>query len=211
MLIKLSELFNRHFRENFFIYFVSILSLMIGVSVGAITIKILNTNQKHELISFFDSFFKVLNESSISSLDLLKQSLFNNLQTVLLIWILGIIVIGIPVIIGVLIMRGFVIGFTVGFLIEGFGFKGFLFAIFAVLPQNIFIIPSILIISVIAFKFSIVIIKNKIKKAPRYNFMNRVSKYSISILMISSLMVIGSIVEAYITPIFMRLISSYIS
>ncbi|WP_202710889.1 stage II sporulation protein M [Sporosalibacterium faouarense] len=211
MLIKLSELFNRHFRENFFIYFVSILSLMIGVSVGAITIKILNTNQKHELISFLDSFFKVLNESSISSLDLLKQSLFNNLQTVLLIWILGIIVIGIPVIIGVLIMRGFVIGFTVGFLIEGFGFKGFLFAIFAVLPQNIFIIPSILIISVIAFKFSIVIIKNKIKKAPRYNFMNRVSKYSISILMISSLMVIGSIVEAYITPIFMRLISSYIS
>lgn len=184
---------------------------MIGISSGAITIKVLNTGQKNELINFLDSFFKVLNENSISSFSLLKQSLMNNLQTVILIWILGIIVVGIPVIMGVLILRGFVIGFTVGFLIEGFGLKGFLFALFAVMPQNIFIIPCLIIISVIATKFSVVIIKNKLRKAPSYNFSNKVSKYSVSIFMISLLILLGSLVEAYITPFFMRLISSYIS
>lgn len=184
---------------------------MIGISTGAITIKVLSLTQKKELISFLDSFFKILNENNISSVALLKQSLLNNLQTVLLIWFLGVIVIGIPIVMGVLVLRGFVVGFTVGFLIESFGFKGFIFAFCAVLPQNIFIIPCLLILSVISIKFSITILKNKFKKTVQYNFVNRLTKYTVSMAMVSIIIIIGSVVEAYITPIFMRLISVYLS
>lgn len=186
--------------------------MLIGISGGAITIKVVNAEQKKDLIDFLDSFFKILNEGDINSFALLKQSILNNLQTVLFIWFFGIIVIGIPVLMGVLILRGFVIGFTVGFLIEAVGFKGFLFALFTVLPQNIFVIPGLVIISVIGTKFSVVIIKNRFKHQPRReNFISVLTKYTVAIAMVSGLILIGSFIEAYISPIFMRLISGYIS
>lgn len=212
MFLKLRQLFHKHFRENYLLYFISIVALMIGISAGAITIKALNAEQKKELINFLDSFFKILNDGEINSFILLKQSLLNNLQTVLFIWFFGIIVIGIPILLGVLILRGFVIGFTVGFLIEVVGFKGFLFALFTVLPQNIFVIPGLIIISVIGAKFSVVIIKNRFKHLPRrQSFVNTLTNYTITIAMVSILILIGSLIEAYISPIFMRLISGYIS
>ncbi len=211
MYARLKAFFYEHFKNNFFLYFISILCLMIGICAGAITIKIIDEGQKKEILNFLDSFFKIINENDINSFELLKQSFVNNFQTIMLLWFLGIIVIGVPVILGILALRGFIIGFTVGFLFEGFGFKGFLFAVFAVLPQNFFVIPSLVIISVISTKFSIMIIKNKMRKNIRYNFFSAITSYTINIILISSLLVLGSFVEAYITPIFMKLISGYIS
>lgn len=209
MSIKIKESYVRHIKTNFLIYFIVILCLMIGISAGAITIKVLDEDQKRQLISFLDSFFKILNESEVSGLSILKVSIMNNLQTVLIVWLLGVLIIGIPIIMVVLILRGFIIGFTVGFLIDGLGIKGFLFALFAILPQNIFIIPCIVIVSVIAIKFAFTIVKCKFKKI-RYNYFKRLLTYSSTILIISLLIIIGSLIEAYITPIFLKLISSYI-
>lgn len=184
---------------------------MIGISGGAITIRILDAGQKKELIDFLDSFFRILNEGDINSFTLLKQSILNNFQTVAFIWFSGIIVIGMPVLLAILILRGFIIGFTVGFLIEAVGFKGFLFALFTILPQNIFVIPGLIIISVIGIRFSLVIIKNRFKnQVRRQTFINILTQYTLSITMISILILIGSFIEAYISPIFMRLISGYI-
>ncbi len=184
---------------------------MIGISTGAITIKVLNEGQKDSLIGFLNSFFKILDQDAISSLTLLKQSLLNNIQTIALMWFLGIIVIGLPIVLLILILRGFVIGFTVGFLIEQLGIKGFLFSALAVFPQNIFIIPGLIIISVISMKFSLTMLKNKIKKKVTYNYLNIVLQYTLTILMITVLLCIGSFFEAYITPIFMKLTSGYIT
>jgi len=184
---------------------------MIGISAGAITIRVLNINQKQELISFLDSFFKILNQDYIDSGILLKHSILNNLQTLITMWLLGIIVIGIPIIMGVVILRGFVIGFTVGFLVSELGFKGFLFAILAILPQNLFIIPGIIIISVVSINFSIMILRNKLSKNNRYRFSKELINYTVTILILSSIIIIGSLVEAYITPVFMKLISGYVA
>lgn len=207
---RIRDIFYRHFQNNFFLYLLVVTCLLIGISAGAITINVLNNSQKQQLISFLDAFFKILNEEGINSFLLLKQSFINNIQTAATIWILGVIVIGIPVIIGVIILRGFIIGFTVGFLFDEFGLKGLLFSLLAILPQNIFIIPGLVIITVISISFSLNIIKNKIKRNSRYSFVREFLVYSTTILIISSVLIIGSIIEAYITPVFMKLISGYI-
>jgi len=209
--LKIREIVYRHINNNFLLYFLLVLFLMVGISAGAITVNVLDNSQKQEMISFLNSFFKILNQDSVDSFILLKHSLLNNVQTLLLIWLLGIIVLGIPLVIGIVILRGFVIGFTVGFLVNELGFKGFVFSILAILPQNIFVIPGIIIISAISISFSVKIIKNRINRNIRYKFATELVRYSLVTASLSLLLILGSLIEAYITPAFMKLILGYVS
>ena len=209
--MKIREIVYRHINNNFLLYFLLVLFLMVGISAGAITVNVLDNSQKQEMISFLNSFFKILNQDSVDSFILLKHSLLNNVQTLLLIWLLGIIVLGIPLVIGIVILRGFVIGFTVGFLVNELGFKGFVFSILAILPQNIFVIPGIIIISAISISFSVKIIKNRINRNIRYKFATELVRYSLVTASLSLLLILGSLIEAYITPAFMKLILGYVS
>jgi len=185
---------------------------IIGISAGAFTVKSLSDSHKQELISYMRGFFNVLNNNSVDGFSVLKQSLANNLQISALIWILGITVVGIPLILLLITARGFIIGFTVGFLADQLGIKGTLFSIVTILPQNIIIIPGILVVAVIGIGFSTMIIKNKFGKS--YNSHNdsavkQFILYSTIILFICGIISIGCVLEAYVTPVFMRLLSAY--
>ncbi len=209
MFRKLREVILKHIQGNIVIYFVVIMFFVVGISSGAFTVKALSDQHKGELIRYMQSFFQVLNQKSFNEFSVLKQSLVNNLQTGILTWILGVTIIGIPLILLIIVIRGFIIGFTVGFLIEQMGLKGFLFSIFAILPQNLFILPGLIVIAVIAISFSVMIIKNKLNKNYQVDMVKQFMLYSTIITMVFLVILIGSIVEAYITPIFMRFISQY--
>lgn len=209
MFRKFRELISKHIQGNIFIYFIVILFFVVGISSGAFTVKALSDQHKGELISYMESFFQILSQKSFDAFSVLKQSLINNLQTGILTWILGVTVIGIPLILLIIVIRGFILGFTVGFLIEQMGLSGFFFSIFAIFPQNLFIIPGIIIIAVIAISFSIMIIKSKLNKNSQIDMGRQFMLYSTIISMVFLVILIGSIVEAYITPIFMRFVSQY--
>lgn len=205
--MKLINMCKKHFKDNILIYVFLIIALMIGISSGAITISMINAEQKKELMKFLNSFLKIMSENDVDNAVLVKQSFKNNIQTFITLWFLGISVIGIPLIIGLVLLRGFIIGFTVGFIVKQLGFKGFLFSIFSILPQNIIFIPWVIISSAFALMFSISFIKSKINKSMKGNYINEVMIYTLvmSILFIISLS--GTIIESYVTPIFMKLIS----
>ena len=200
----------KHFKDNFLIYFIMFAFLIIGIIIGAISIRVLNSEQKGQVISFFNSFFKLISKDNVESFLLLKESVLNNFKTIFLIWITSFIIIGIPIIPVIILLRGFAIGFTVGFLVNEFKMKGLLFALFSILPQNLFIIPGIISIASIGMVNSLNSIKGK-KLRLNYNHkLTSFINYSIIILIFSIIILIGSIVEAYITPIFMKLITDYI-
>ncbi|SHI01309.1 stage II sporulation protein M [Sporanaerobacter acetigenes] len=208
---KLRVWISKHLEGNFVAYFTMLVFLIIGIVVGAITIKMLNIDQKNKILSFFNSFFVLMNGNEIDNLMLFKESIKNNFRTVLIIWLTGAIIIGIPIIPVIVVLRGFALGFTVGFLVNEFGAKGFLFSVLAIMPQNLFIIPGIISISSIGINFSLSNVKgNKIKSNYNNLFSNFIN-YSTLIFLFSLVIFIGSLVEAYVTPIFMRLITDYIN
>ena len=180
---------------------------MVGISSGAITTNMIDVDQKKELVNFLDSFLKVINEKDIDNVILIKESLKNNLQTFALMWFLGATIIGIPLVIGLVILRGFIIGFTVGFIVKELGFKGILFSTIAILPQNIIFIPWIIFSSALSLMFSIRFIKNKFNKSANSNYGNSLISYSVIMGILFIMSIAGTIIEAYITPIFMKLIS----
>lgn len=208
---KLRVWISKHLEGNFVAYFTMLVFLIIGIVVGAITIKMLNIDQKNKILSFFNSFFVLMNGNEIDNLMLFKESIKNNFRTVLIIWLTGAIIIGIPIIPVIVLLRGFALGFTVGFLVNEFGAKGFLFSVLAIMPQNLFIIPGIISISSIGINFSLSNVRgNKIKSNYNNLFSNFIN-YSTLIFLFSLVIFIGSLVEAYVTPIFMRLITDYIN
>lgn len=208
--LAIKDVIYKNIKDNFILYFLLVLAFMIGISAGAITINVLNEEQSHSLISFLDSFFKVLSQERIDSFILLKHSMANNFQTIILIWILGITVIGLPIVIFIVVLRGFIVGFTVGFLINELGFKGFAFSMLAILPQNIFVIPGIIALAVFSINFSLKILTSRSKRNIKFSFLSELTSYSISTAILSLLIIVGSLVEAYITPIFMKLLLGYV-
>jgi stage II sporulation protein M len=190
-------------------YFVVLTFFAIGVAVGAFTVKAMDDSQKQALIKYMQSFFQILTDKSVDSVAVLRQSITNNVQTIIMIWILGIAVVGIPVTLFIIGARGFIIGFTVGFLINSLGWKGLVFTLVAILPQNIIIIPCIIAISVISLSFSLMIIKNRLARRWTNNYWKRVLSYSMAIIILFIVSVLGSLVEAYIVPALMKLFSSY--
>ncbi|MBB6216650.1 stage II sporulation protein M [Anaerosolibacter carboniphilus] len=209
MFRKIREIASRHIQGNLVIYFIVIMFLLIGISAGAFTVKALSDAQRQELIGYLRSFFQFISENTYDTFSILKQSLLNNIQTGVLIWLLGITIVGIPFILLLIALRGFIIGFTVGFLVEQMGIRGLFFALCAILPQNLLIIPCLVSIAVIGISFSLMIIKNKLMKSYKSDIMRQFVIYSTIVATLFSIILLGALVEAYITPIFMKFVSSY--
>lgn len=211
MIRKLNEVLSKNIKENIGVYFTVTLFFAIGISVGAFTVKALDVNQKQELVTYLNKFFQILNNQSINKNAIFYQSIKNNFQTIFFIWFLGVTVIGIPLTLVIISFRGFIVGFTISFLIQGIGWKGFILTLAAVLPQNVIFIPCLLIISATSLCFSIQVLKTKIRKGIVSNIRSNIFSYTTIILIMFGVMIIGSFIESYISPYLLQSLSSYMT
>jgi stage II sporulation protein M len=149
-------------KENVSLFvFVSVL-FVIGVVFGAVMVNALSLEQKQEMSRHLGSFFQEVNGGMEVDKGLsFQQSFGMHMKWILLIWLFGLSIIGLPLILILDFLKGVLIGFTVGYLIGQLSWKGMLFAFVSVAPQNLIIIPSLLICSVSAVAFSIYMIKNR--------------------------------------------------
>jgi stage II sporulation protein M len=120
----------------------------------------------------------------------------------LLLWFSGLTVLGIPLILFVVASRGFILGFTVGFLVKEKAAAGVFLAGAAILPQNLFYIPAILGAAVIAYYFSSLLLIGFGKSFNWYSFM----VYSLLFVLISFLLLVGTLLEAFLVPGLIRLV-----
>lgn len=206
---RLKKMLINYFQENFILYLIVIVFFIIGTSIGAILVKPLTIGQQSDLLEYVDSFINSLLNMEINSVGIFAQALFNNLKVFLYIWLLGLTVIGIPVVIGLIIARGVIMGFTVGFLVQEKGLQGVSIAIFSILPPNLLLIPAMLVAAVAAISFSIILIRGNIRNSLMRLFQHFIS-YSMLITAVSIFAVLAALIEAYIAPAMMKLIAVYL-
>lgn len=126
-----------------------------GVLAGALALRSLGEEQLLQLNRYFGAFIESFHDSGM--LDhgaVFRQALSLNFRHLLLTWFMGLFLLGFPVIAGLVGLRGFSLGFTVGFLVQRNSLRGALFAAGAVLPHNLLLIPTLIVGSVTAFSFS---------------------------------------------------------
>ena len=212
MFTKLRNLVDGHITKNRKEYLFLSMAFVAGVSAGAFTVNGLGPMQKDELDNYFHGFIQLFNNLNLQGAELFMMSLIENLKIVGLIWVLGVTIIGIPFIFIILAVKGFITGFSSGFLISGLGLKGILFTAFTVLPREIIITPCLIAIAVNGVNFSMHIVKNKptlegAKKTLKSSFLS----YCFVTFFFSLVILAGIIADAYLTPILIRIISPVIT
>lgn len=201
-----------HITEHSSLYvFITVLFLM-GVIFGAVLVNSLSFSQKEDLFYYLSQFFGQVSQGEVATTnEIFSQSVLHNFKYISVIWILGISIIGLPVILILLFLKGMVVGFTVGFLVNQMGWSGFLLSFASILPQNIFIVPVFIIISVLAVSLSMKMISRIFLKQIRMPLKPVLIRYlSFFVLSIFCLIAAGAI-EAYLSPVFMKSVVSMLS
>lgn len=212
MFSKIREILIKHIKNNKRTYLFLLLAFAIGASAGAFTVNGLSTTQREELQNYFQGFLQLLDSQKTESSELIKVGLLENLKLVTIIWVLGVSIIGIPFIFVIIGIRGFITGFTSGFVIQTIGLKGILFTLIALLPKEIVIVPCIIALGVSGINFSLNIIKTKSRKhLSRAGLKANFVAYIVVTLLLTGIIVIGIVVEAYISPTLIRMIAPTIT
>jgi len=205
---NLFNTFGKHFKENFWLYVITLLCICTGIVLGIYTVKYMGEAEKSELVSYLNSFTESTSKGSVSSRSIFMQTLKNNIPIILGVWFLGLTMIGIPLILIIDIVKGYTIGFTIGFMANTLGAKGAGISLLMVLPQNIIYIPCIIMVSVIAMEFSLSILRDKINRKWTSNVWMKVFSYSTAFIIVTLVMVIGFGIESYISPHVVKMLAS---
>ncbi len=129
------------------------LCLLIGLVAGIITAADI-AEQNSELGTFADAFLKALPELAMDSSLETGTALAGNWRFFAVIWFLGLSVFGIPLVGLLLFLRGFALGFSVSFLVGRQLSAGLLVAILGVLPQNLLLVPAMIIAGTLSAVFA---------------------------------------------------------
>lgn len=201
---KLLKKLKFHIIKSKKMYLFLIIILLIGLLFGSLFITILNEKDKLMVSNQLTNFFNQIKMNKINYLQALKNSLATNLIYIILIWLLGISIIGIPIIIFIVFIKGFIIGFSISAIIATYKFIGLIGAFAYIFPHLIMASFIIIIISCYALYLSFNLLCSIIQKRS-INFKNIINKYGIIMLISIIVMIIASIIEVFFSPYFIKL------
>lgn len=189
-----------HISERLGSYVFVLVLFAVGVTSGAVAVKALSFSQKQELLNFLQQFFST-GVSVAAGTGAFISTLLINLQLLWLVWLMGMLVFGLPVIAVLVFFRGFVLGFSVAFLMSEMAWKGVLFAFCSVIPHNLISLPVALAVAAMSVHHAISTIR-PVQNARRQSYWQKVIALTGATVVFSSLMLVASLVETYITPAF---------
>lgn len=194
---KLKNLILNNIYSNLQYYIIVMIILIIGIACGVIFINNINEEQKAEISKYISDFISSLkNNYEINKAELLKNSLIENFKLTLGMWFIGSTVVGLPIVFGIVLYRGFCIGYTVSSAIAILGAqKGIIFALSSILLQNIIIIPVLLVLSVSGIKLYKSIMKDK----RRENIKLEIIRHTVVSIIGLIFLVLATIIEVYIS------------
>ena len=193
----------QHISENRPQYIMVIIIFLVGLVMGSYQVPGLDGGVKSQLSGMVDDYLRGGMDGSLSGQEILGAAFLKQLKATVLLWFLGLTVIGFPLILGFIWFRGFSLGFTVSFLLHDRAGAGILITIISILPQNIIYIPFFLAWSVMAINFSIYVLKGRNSGVP---LGRAVMGYTVIMLAYLLIFLAGAFVEAYLSPWFLSLI-----
>ena len=194
---NIKEFVLRHIYENFKLYLIVIIIFVIGIVAGVIFINNTTGDQATEIQNYITEFINLLKQDyHIDTGLLLKKSLSDNFILIIIMWLLGSTVIGIPIVMGIVLFRGFCIGYSVSAIIATLGVqKGILFFTTTMLLHNLIFIPVIICMTISCIKLYKSIMKDK----RRENIKIEIIRHTLVSIILSLLLIVASLVESYVS------------
>lgn len=179
--------------------------LIIGIIAGSIFMAILSETDKKIVIDYFNNYISNIENNKLNYLESIKNGLFNNLLYIIIIWILGISIIGIPIVTIMFFIKSFTLGFSIASIVFNYKLKGCLLNFINIFPHQMIYFLIYMLITTYSIFFSLKMINSIINKK-NMDFKIMMNKY-VKILIISVIAItIGIIIETFITPLLIKII-----
>ena len=205
--LKLLKIIKEHVINNKKEYVIIFLIFVIGIFSGVFFINHLQETPKTEITNYLNQFIeKFKGLESINNIELLKNSIMQNIGLAIVIWFFGTTVIGIPIVFAIILYRGFCLGYTISLCITIMGLgKGISFVLVTLLLQNILLIPAILALAVSGIKLYKSIVKDKTKE----NVKIEILRHTVFSIIMLIMLAIASVIEIFMSTNILKMVIKY--
>ncbi len=179
--------------------------LLLGVVTGALAVRGLGSLERQELMDLLGGYMRTLADpGGAPPAGLLGRALLSHSKTLVIVWLLGITVLGLPGVLALAFTRGFVAGFAAAFLAGQSGWRGIVFSLAAMLPQNLLAWPALLMAGALSLSFGVRFAQAHWQRRP-FPYYAELGNYSIAMLLPALGFVGAAVLEASLCPVLMAL------
>jgi len=196
---RVRMLVREYFRERIFLVTLVIILLVMGMIFGALAAGILEKDQKIDLQNYIKQALQ--SSEDLQNKAYVRQTIKANLQTVFFLFFMGISVIGVPLALLLIFTRGFIIGFSAGFLFQTMGLKGVILTLSGILPHNLLVIPGLLLMVIAICDCAAALTKIRFTKK-QVSIGEELVKCAVLTVFVLGIMALAGLVQGYVTPIF---------
>ena len=163
-------------------YFIVVIIFTVGLFLGVLFVNKTENKSEKYINSYIDETKQIQNANYF---DELQKDIRSKITLTFFLWFAGTTIIGIPIVLGIILFRGFCLGYTIASCIFALGkVKGLIFVIITVFLQNAIFIPALMILGVSS-------IKENIKVS--------ILKHSIVSIMVMIVLIVSAIVKIEIS------------
>lgn len=176
-------------------YLIVAVIFTVGIFLGVLFIN--QSSAKEEIEKYINTYIdETKNLQNGDYLGELQKDIKSNIILVLLLWFAGTTIIGIPIVLGIIVFRGFCLGYTIAACVFTLGkIKGLIFILLTIFLQNAIFIPAIMILGVSSIKLYMSIIKDRRKE----NIKLSIFKHSIISIFILIALILSSIIKVEVS------------
>ena len=176
-------------------YFIVLIIFAVGVFLGVMFIN--QMQDKADIEKYINTYVdETKGLENGDYLGELQRDILSNIGLVLALWFAGTTIIGIPIVLGIILVRGFCLGYTIASCVFVLGrMKGIIFILLTIFLQNIIFIPALMILGVSSIKLYKSIIKDRRKE----NIKVSKIKHSIVSIGIMLALILSSIIKIEIS------------
>ena len=187
------------------IYIFLIIVMSIGLICGIIYAIILNKSDHNLVTTSLNSFFTSIKNNDIDYKNALINSLVGNISFVTFIFLLGISIIGIPLIIFSLGISSFIFGFSLSSIIYTYHFNGILKAITYLFPHQLITLLMSLFLGFYALYFGIKLFKYLFRGID-INLRSSMKRYIQVYITVLLIFIVCSFIEVFVSPALIKLV-----
>ena len=180
--------------------------IILGIISGSLFLVVLKDTDHNLVIEKINTFFTNINTNNINNIEAFKNAFIENIIFVILVWILGMSIIGIIINIFMIYLKGFIIGFSLSSFFLVYKYKGLLAALIYAFPTSIINILVCLLLGVYSVLFTINLWKIIFLKEKDFNMKRFIKKYFLLLILCIILILISSLTEGFLVPSLLKLV-----
>ena len=206
-IIKLPEVFKKYIENNIKEYLLITIIFIIGLFAGVVFINNCRQENQEQISSYIEEFIEKFKDmESIEKGSLSIGAIKSNIGLVIILWLAGTTVIGVPIVLGIILFRGFCLGFTISSVTYTIGTtKGIAFCLSALFLKNMLFIPAIITLGVSSIKLYKSIMKDRRKD----NIKLEIVRHTIISGLMLFIIIIGVILDAQISIFILHKVIKY--